>query len=75
VADPNQPKPMTVLGHVTSSYSSPALGHPIALAMVEAGRSRHGETLQVLVPGGASIPVKLVPPVFYDAEGSRLDVV
>jgi glycine cleavage system aminomethyltransferase T len=43
--------------------------------MVEAGRSRHGETLQVLVPGGASIPVKLVPPVFYDAEGSRLDVV
>jgi sarcosine oxidase subunit alpha len=75
VADARQPKPLTVLGHITSSYDSAALGHPIALAMVEAGRSRHGETLQVLVPGGAAVPVKLVPPVFYDAEGARLDVV
>lgn len=75
VADPNQPKPMTVLGHVTSSYMSAVLGHPIALALVEAGRSRQGETLQVLVPGGRPVAVKLVPPVFYDAEGARLDVV
>lgn len=74
VADPRQPKPMTVLGHVTSSYMSAVLGHPIALAMVEAGRSRHGETLHVPLPGGSGIAVKLVPPVFYDAEGARLDV-
>ena len=75
VADPNQPKPMTVLGHITSSYYSAALDHPIALALVEAGRSRMGETLQVLVPGKGSVAVKLVSPVFYDAEGARLDVV
>jgi sarcosine oxidase subunit alpha len=50
------------------------LGHPIALAMLSAGRSRHGETLHVPMPGGQSIAVKVVPPVFYDAEGARLDV-
>lgn len=75
VADPHQPAPKTVLGHVTSSYMSAVLGHPIALAMLEAGRSRQGETLQVLMPGGAALAVKVVSPVFYDAEGARLDVV
>ena len=30
VADPAQPKPMTMLGHVTSSYWSDALGRSIA---------------------------------------------
>ncbi|GAB0112653.1 sarcosine oxidase subunit alpha family protein [Acidisoma sp. C75] len=74
VADQKQAKPMTVLGHVTSSYMSAVLGHPIALAMVEAGRSRMGETLHVPLPGGAGIAVKIVSPVFYDAEGARLDV-
>ena len=73
VADPRQPAPMTVLGHVTSSYLSPTLNHPIALALVAGGRARHGETLHVPMPGGQSIAVKLVPPVFYDAEGARLD--
>ena len=32
VADPRQPVPMDMLGHVTSSYWSPALGRSIALA-------------------------------------------
>ena len=35
VADPNQPKPMTMLGHVTSSYWSEALGRSIAMAVVD----------------------------------------
>jgi sarcosine oxidase, subunit alpha len=71
--------PMTVLGHVTSSYHSAVMGHPIALAMLSAGRSRQGETLYVPMPRGttrtvAPIAVKVVPPVFYDPEGGRLDV-
>jgi sarcosine oxidase, subunit alpha len=71
--------PMKVLGHVTSSYHSAVLGHPIALAMLSAGRSRQGETLYVPIPRGltrtvAPIAVKVVPPVFYDPEGARLDV-
>jgi sarcosine oxidase subunit alpha len=60
------------LGHVTSSYASATLGRSIMLAMVAAGRSRHGATVHVqLAPGSA--PAKLVSPVFYDAEGARLN--
>jgi sarcosine oxidase, subunit alpha len=79
VAGTNMEPPLTVIGHVTSSYRSAVLGHPIALAMVSAGRSRHGETLYVPMPRGirgtiAPLAVKVVPPVFYDPEGARLDV-
>ena len=70
VADP--PVGTHAIGHVTSSYASPSLRRPIALALVEGGRSRMGETLHVPMPGG-SIPVKVTSPVFYDPEGARLD--
>ncbi|MCA1297169.1 sarcosine oxidase subunit alpha family protein [Stappia indica] len=61
------------LGHVTSSYVSPAAGRPIALAMIADGRARMGETLHVPMPEGA-ITVEVVPPVFVDPEGARLNV-
>ena len=63
---------MPMIGHVTSSYRSPTLGRPIALAMVERGRSRHGETVYAPLPGG-TISAEIVPPVFYDPEGTRHD--
>ncbi|HQT86032.1 MAG: sarcosine oxidase subunit alpha [Acidiphilium sp. 37-64-53] len=72
VADPAQPIPMTMLGHVTSSYWSAALNRSIALAMVRNGRARIGETLHVPLPG-RSVAVTLTDPVFYDPEGARLD--
>jgi sarcosine oxidase subunit alpha len=72
VADPNQPIPMTMLGHVTSAYRSPALDRSIALAMVAGGRAREGSTLHVPMPD-RTIPVRVVDPVFYDKEGVRLD--
>ena len=72
VADPNEPIPMTLLGHVTSSYHSANLGYGIALAMLKGGRARMGETLFVPMPGGA-IPVTVTSPVFYDPKGARLD--
>jgi sarcosine oxidase, subunit alpha len=62
----------SALGHVTSSYMSPALGRPIALALVAAGRSRMGSKLHVPMPGGA-VSVAVVGPVFYDKEGARLN--
>jgi sarcosine oxidase subunit alpha len=71
VETPAQAPPMRLIGHVTSSYSSPALGRSIALGLVEAGRSRIGNTLHVPMPGG-DIPVTVTAPVFYDAEGIRL---
>ena len=60
-------------GYVTSSYLSPTLGRPIALALVSLGRERHGETLFVPMPAGAR-QVRIVPPVFVDPEGTRLHV-
>jgi sarcosine oxidase subunit alpha len=62
----------SALGHVTSSYMSEAVGRPIALALVAAGRSRIGTKLHVPMPGGA-VPVTVVGPVFYDKAGARLN--
>ncbi len=73
VANPNQPIPMTMIGHVTSSYWSEALGRSIALALVAGGQGKMGETLYIPMPGKThSARVSAV--VFYDPEGARLDV-
>jgi sarcosine oxidase subunit alpha len=66
-----QPVPKRVIGHVTSSYASAALGHSIALAMVADGRSRMGATLYVPMAGG-EVEVTVTGTVFYDPEGKRL---
>ncbi len=66
VAAPAQAPPMRLIGHVTSSYASAALGRSIALALIEGGRARIGETLFVPTPGG-DMPVEVAAPVFYDA--------
>jgi sarcosine oxidase subunit alpha len=59
------------LGHVTSAYWSENLGRSIALANVERGRSRVGETLYVPMPDGP-VTVVVADPVFVDKEGKRL---
>ena len=64
--------PFKPIGHITSSYHSPILKRSIALAMVNGGRARMGQTLYVSMPGG-DIPVQVTSPVFYDAQGSRLN--
>jgi sarcosine oxidase subunit alpha len=64
--------PMSMIGHVTSSYRSPTLDRPIALAMVESGRERHGQTILAPLPG-STISAGVVSPVFYDPEGARHD--
>jgi sarcosine oxidase subunit alpha len=64
--------PMAMIGHVTSSYRSPTLRRSIALAMVERGRDRHGDTIHAPLPGG-TISAEVVPPVFYDLEGAHRD--
>ena len=71
VADPNQPKPMTMLGHVTSSYWSANCGRSIALAMVAGGRERLGQTLYVPM-ADRTIAVEVSDMVFFDKEGGRL---
>jgi sarcosine oxidase subunit alpha len=72
VENPNQPVPMTMLGHITSSYWSGTLDRSIALAMVRKGRSRIGETFTVPLPD-RNVKVTLTEPVFFDAEGARIN--
>ncbi len=72
VEDPAQPKPMTMLGHVTSSFWSATLGRSFGLAMVKDGTGRLGQTLFAST-GSASVAVTIVDPVFYDREGARRD--
>jgi len=71
-AKPNQTPPMELIGHVTSSYASSALGHSIALAVIAGGRGRLGQTLYVPMPGG-DLEVEVVSPVFYDPTGARIN--
>jgi sarcosine oxidase subunit alpha len=73
VEDPHQPLPMTMIGHVTSSYWSEALGRSIALALVEGGRMRMGETLYLPMPD-ATHAARLTGTVFYDPDGKRLSM-
>ena len=72
VADAAQPIPMTMIGHVTSSYWSATLGRSIAIAMVAGGHGRTGETLYIPMPG-KTIAAKVSGMVFYDPEGARLN--
>ncbi|MBV8932588.1 MAG: sarcosine oxidase subunit alpha, partial [Kutzneria sp.] len=73
VADAELPAPpVPMLGHVTSSYRSPALGRTFALALVEAGRHRVGRRIHAVVDD-RPVPVIVTDPVFYDKEGARRD--
>ena len=72
VADPNEPKPMTMLGHVTSAYWSENLGKSIAFALVAGGRERLGKTLYVPMPD-KTIAVEVTDLVFFDKEGGRIN--
>jgi sarcosine oxidase subunit alpha len=73
VADRVLPEPpVPMLGHVTSSYRSAALGRTFALALVKGGRDRVGERLYAPV-GDRLLPVTVAHPVLYDPEGARRD--
>jgi sarcosine oxidase, subunit alpha len=73
VGDPHQSIPMKMIGHVTSSYWSEALGRSIALALVAGGQGKMGETLYIPMPGKTHT-AKVSGMVFYDPEGARLNV-
>ncbi|MGW8768050.1 sarcosine oxidase subunit delta family protein [Streptomyces sp. NPDC055815] len=73
VADSELPAPpVPMLGHVTSSYRSAALGRTFALALIKGGRDRIGERLYAPV-GDRLLPVTVASPVLYDPEGARRD--
>ncbi len=62
-----------VVGHITSAVFSPTLGRMVALALLENGRARHGETVRMVdAVSGISASCEIVPPVFYDPKGEKL---
>lgn len=64
--------PVPMIGHVTSSYDSVAIGQPFALALVESGRERMGEVVYA-THGDGVVPVEITDSVLFDKEGTRRD--
>ena len=65
--------PVKMLGHVTANGFSPELDTPIALALLEGGLAREGETVLVTHPlKQISVRATVRSPVFVDPEGKRL---
>jgi sarcosine oxidase subunit alpha len=71
VEDPQCSIPMKMIGHVTSSYWSEALGRSVALALAMNGRQRMGTTLY-LPMADRTIAAVVTGPAFWDPEGQRL---
>jgi len=60
-------------GHVTSACFSPALGHPIALALLKSGRERFGEKIVVWDKlRGEEFGAEVCSPVFIDPDSQKL---
>jgi sarcosine oxidase subunit alpha len=65
--------PMTMIGHVTSSYHSPNVGRSIALALVKGGRARKGQRIFAPLEGGRTLACEITDTVFFDPRGERRD--
>jgi sarcosine oxidase subunit alpha len=60
-------------GVVTSATPSAFLGHPIALALLDNGAARHGQTLIAASPlSNEYLRVRVGPPVFVDPDHARM---
>jgi sarcosine oxidase subunit alpha len=67
-----EPQSTAMLGHVTSSYFGPRIGHGFALALIKGGRQLHGTAVWAY-HAGRTFPARICSPVFYDPEGQRRD--
>ncbi|WP_271410290.1 sarcosine oxidase subunit alpha [Pseudomonas sp. Q1-7] len=74
VFDPKQSIPMKMVGHVTSSYMSAAMGYSFALAVVKGGLKRMGERVFAPMADGSVIEAEICSSVFYDPKGDRQNV-
>ena len=59
------------LGYVTSSYTSPGLGHPVALGLVEGGHARIGDKVTIW-HNETRRSATIVSPCVFDPQGERL---
>jgi sarcosine oxidase subunit alpha len=65
------PPPIPMLGHVTSSYWSPTLNKPIAMALVRSGQQRMGQKVYAALADGRHVAATVCNPVFHDPEGKH----
>lgn len=73
VFDPDQPIPMTMVGHVTSSYDCGTTDQPIAMALVQGGHAKMGEKVYIPMPD-RTISATITETVFVDPDNSRLKI-
>ncbi len=59
-----------IVGHVTSSYRSPTLGRSIAMALIEHGPERMGDTVTFPAKEG-SVHARIVRPAFLEREAGH----
>ena len=72
VWNPTAPRPVPMLGHVTSSCYSPTLERCIGLALIEDAPAWKGKVLCAASPLTASfVPVRVTDPVFIDPGNER----
>ncbi len=64
--------PVSVIGHVTSSYLSPTLGHYVAMGLIKNGNKLIGSEVPISTKNNEVIKAKIVKPLFLDPENKRL---
>jgi len=64
--------PVPMLGHVTSSYQSAALGRTFAMALIKGGRDRIGQRVVAPLVEG-TMEAEIVDSVVFDPENLRRD--
>jgi sarcosine oxidase subunit alpha len=72
VLDEDARIPVSLAGHVTSSYRSAALERSFALAMLNGGHDKHGRTVYAPLRD-RTVACTVTSPVPYDPEGLRRD--
>ena len=59
-----------IVGYVTSSYHSPTVGRSIAMALIQRGRERMGESVALPVQDG-TVSARIVRPAFLEDGGGN----
>ena len=73
VEELDRDNPHGSIGHITAACYSPMLGRHIGLALVKAGKSRHGQRAFISDPLRKRFgPVEIVSHHFFDPEGKRM---
>ncbi len=71
VRDSKQAIPMTMVGHVTSSYHSAFMERRIAMGVIKDGLQRMGEKVYFPLRDGSVVEATICSTVFLDAESKR----